>query len=58
MNYYWRKDEVFGKLDVQMTSAYLDVSDFARSNHLSLRAAASIIAVDRVAQACRERGWV
>ncbi len=58
MNYYWRKDEVFGKLDVQMTSAYLDVSEFARSNHLSLRAAASIIAVDRVAQACRERGWV
>lgn len=58
MNYYWRRDEVFGKLDVQMTSAYLDVSEFARRHHLSLRAAASIIAVDRVAQACRERGWV
>ncbi len=58
MNYYWRRDEVFGKLDVQMTSAYLDVSEFAHRNHLSLRAAASIIAVDRVARACRERGWV
>ncbi len=58
MNYYWRRDEVFGKLDVQMTSAYLDVSEFAHRNQLSLRAAASIIAVDRVARACRERGWV
>jgi glutamate dehydrogenase (NAD(P)+) len=58
MNYYWRKDEVFGKLDVQMTTAYLDVSDFARSNQLSLRAAAAVIAVDRVAHACQERGWV
>ena len=58
MNYYWRRDEVFGKLDAQMTSAYLDVSDFAARNHLSQRAAAAIIAVDRVARACRERGWV
>jgi glutamate dehydrogenase (NAD(P)+) len=58
MNYYWRRDEVFGKLDVQMTAAYQDVSEFARQNHLRPRAAASIIAVDRVAHACRERGWV
>jgi len=58
MNYYWRRDEVFGKLDVHMTTAYMDVDTFARSNGLSLRAAASVIAVDRVAQACRQRGWI
>ena len=58
MNYYWRRDEVFGKLDVQMTTAYLDASDFAQGNGLSLRAAAAIIAVERVARACIERGWV
>jgi len=58
LNYYWRRDEVFGKLDAQMTSAYVEVSEFARRNTLTLRAAAAIIAVDRVAQACRERGWV
>ena len=58
MNYYWRRDEVFGKLDVQMTSSYLDVSEFARENKLSLRKAALIMSVKRVAQACIDRGWV
>jgi glutamate dehydrogenase (NAD(P)+) len=58
LNYYWRRDEVFGKLDVHMTSAYMDVDTFARNHSLSLRSAAAVIAVDRVAQACRERGWI
>jgi glutamate dehydrogenase (NAD(P)+) len=58
MNYYWQKDEVLGKLDVHMTSAYLDISDFARKNRLHLRDGTYFVAVDRVAQACRERGWV
>ena len=57
-NYYWKKDEVLGQLDVIMTSAYIDVSDFAKDHQLSLRVAANVIAVDRVAQACRDRGWV
>ena len=57
MNYYWQRDEVLGKLDVQMTDAYLDVSQVARNNKLSLRDAAYQIAVNRVAQACQERGW-
>ncbi len=58
MNYYWRAEEVFGKLDVQMTSAYIEVSDFAKKQHLNLRDAAHVIAVERVARACQERGWV
>lgn len=58
MNYYWKKDEVLGKLDVQMTSAYRDIFDFAQSHQLSMRDAVYIIAVERVAQACMERGWV
>jgi len=58
MNYYWKKDEVLGKLDVHITSAYIDLRDFARQNDLPMREAAYAIAVDRVAQACRERGWV
>ncbi len=57
-NYYWRKDDVLGQLDTKMTSAYIDVSDFAKRNKLSMRDAAYMIAVDRVAQACRARGWV
>jgi glutamate dehydrogenase len=58
MNYYWRKDEVLGKLDVHMTDAYLAVSKFAKDNQMPLRDAAYMIAVNRVAQACQERGWV
>jgi len=57
MNYYWKRDEVLGKLDVHMTSVYLDIADFARARKLTLRDAAYIVAVDRVAQACQERGW-
>jgi glutamate dehydrogenase len=58
MNYYWRAEEVFGKLDVQMTSAFMEVSDFSKKQRLNLRDAAHVIAVERVAQACQERGWV
>jgi glutamate dehydrogenase len=58
MNYYWKRDEVLGKMDVQMTSAYLSLKDFANKNDMNLREAAYAIAIDRVAQACRERGWV
>jgi len=58
MNYFWEKDEVLGKLDVKMTSAYFAVSDLARRETLSMRDAAYAIAIGRVAKACHERGWV
>jgi len=57
MNYYWEKDEVFGKLDVKMTSAFQSVLEFARAKNVSLREAAFSIAVSRVVQACKDRGW-
>jgi glutamate dehydrogenase (NAD(P)+) len=58
MNYYWEKDEVLGKLDVKMTTAFNDVLEFAKKKKLSIRNAAFAIAVARVAQACKDRGWV
>lgn len=58
MNYFWEKDEVLGKLDVKMTAAYYAVSDLARRQKLYMRDAAYAIAIGRVAQACRGRGWV
>ena len=58
MNYYWEKEEVLGKLDVKMTNAYLDVSELAANKKIFMRDAAYVIAINRVAQACRERGWV
>lgn len=58
MNYFWKRDEVLSKLDVQMTSSYLDASEFAEKKKLTLRDAAYVIAIERVARACHERGWV
>lgn len=57
-NFYWTKDEVLGKLDLAMTSAFVDVSQTARQRKLPMRDAAHVIAIGRVAQACRDRGWV
>jgi glutamate dehydrogenase (NAD(P)+) len=58
MNYYWEKDEVIGKLDIKMTSAFMAVSELSRKKKLFMRDAAYIISVTRVADACKQRGWV
>jgi glutamate dehydrogenase (NAD(P)+) len=57
-NYYWDKGEVLSKLDVKMTAAFVAVSELARKRKLFMRQAAYVIAVDRVARACRDRGWL
>ena len=58
MNYYWEKDEVLGKLDVKMTAAFHAVSELAKKRKLYMRNAAYVIAISRVAQSCKDRGWV
>jgi glutamate dehydrogenase (NAD(P)+) len=58
MNYFWERDEVLGKLDTKITSAFEAVSALAEKRDLYMRDAAYVIAVGRVAQACRDRGWV
>jgi glutamate dehydrogenase (NAD(P)+) len=58
MNYFWPKDEVLGKLDAKMTDAYLKVSALARKKNIYMRDAAYMIAIQRVAEACKMRGWV
>jgi glutamate dehydrogenase (NAD(P)+) len=58
MNYFWQKDEVLGKLDVSMTEAFIAVSELARRHKLYMRDAAYVIAVNRVVEACRARGWI
>jgi glutamate dehydrogenase (NAD(P)+) len=58
MNYYWDKDEVLAKLDSKMTASFHAVSELARKRKLFMRDAAYVIAINRVAQACRDRGWV
>ncbi|MBP7865165.1 MAG: Glu/Leu/Phe/Val dehydrogenase [Acidobacteria bacterium] len=58
MNYYWEKDEVLQKLDTKMTNAFKAVSALARDKGVYMRDAAYMIAVSRVAEACKMRGWV
>lgn len=58
MNYYWERDEVLGKLDTKMTSAFASVYDIAQRQKLYMRDAAYVVAINRVARACRDRGWV
>jgi len=58
MNYFWEKDDVLKRLDSKMTSAFKAVSELARTRKLYMRDAAYVISVNRVAQACKDRGWV
>jgi glutamate dehydrogenase len=57
-NFYWPKEEVLTRLDHKMTAAFLAVSEMARTRKLTMRDAAYVIAVSRVANACKDRGWV
>jgi glutamate dehydrogenase len=57
-NYYWEKDEVLSKVDIKMKSAFKTVYNLALSNNLYMRDAAYVIAVNRVVQAVKSRGWV
>jgi glutamate dehydrogenase (NAD(P)+) len=57
-NYYWREDEVHQRLDERMTRAFGHVHEMSRERSLDMRTAAYTISVDRVAAACKLRGWV
>jgi len=56
-NYYWEKNEVLAKLDTKMTAAFAAVYDLAKRQKLYMRDAAYMIAINRVAEAVKQRGW-
>jgi len=58
MNFYWSKDEVLSKLDQKMTSAFHGVIELAKKRKVYARNAAYMVAIDRVVQAMKLRGWV
>ena len=58
MNYFWERDEVLTKLDQKMTAAYQSISEMAKRQKVYMRDAAYVVAINRVAAACRDRGWV
>lgn len=58
MNYFWPKEEVLEKLDQKMTSAFHAVHELAQEKNLYMRDAAYVIAINRVAEAAKLRGWL
>jgi glutamate dehydrogenase (NAD(P)+) len=57
-DYYWDLDLVYQRLDAKMTSAFHAVHKMAQSRGVHNRLAAYLVAVHRVAEACKLRGWV
>lgn len=58
MNFFWTEEEVYQRLDEKMTRAFHDVYAAAQEWQVHNRLAAYIVAVSRVAEAVRLRGWV
>ncbi|HWU45645.1 MAG TPA: Glu/Leu/Phe/Val dehydrogenase [Humibacter sp.] len=54
--YWWNAEEVEAKLEERMLNAWHQVVDYAAKRHLSLRTAATVLAVERVAEAHLLRG--
>jgi glutamate dehydrogenase (NAD(P)+) len=57
-DFYWDIELVHERLDKKMTTAFLAVDQTAKTYGINNRMAAYVVAVQRVAEACRLRGWV
>jgi len=57
-NYYWTLDDVHKQLDAKMTTAYHSVYKAHKEKSVHMRLAAYMIAVSRVAEAVKLRGWI
>ncbi|MBM4430190.1 MAG: Glu/Leu/Phe/Val dehydrogenase, partial [Chloroflexi bacterium] len=57
-NYYWSPEEVSEKLALRMSRAFHSVLEMSKKRGVYMRNAAYMIAIDRVAQAMRARGWI
>ncbi len=58
MRYCWSFDEVYQKLDERMTMAYKGVLSASKQYSINMRQAAYTVAVARVVEAMKMRGWV
>lgn len=58
MNYFWSKEEVLEKLNEKMISAFNSVYDMSESMKSNMRDAAYAIAIKRVVDSVKARGWV
>ncbi|MHC4695972.1 MAG: glutamate dehydrogenase, partial [Planctomycetota bacterium] len=57
-NYYWSLEDVHQQLDRKMTDAFSAVFEMSKKAKVDNRIVAYMVAVARVAEACKIRGWV
>lgn len=57
-NFYWPLEEVHQRLKEKMTRAFHGVYQLYLREKVNMRQAAYLVAVARVAEACKLRGWV
>ena len=57
-SYYWEESLVYERLDATMTRAYHTVAKRSAGEKIHPRLGAMLVAVARVAEACKLRGWV
>lgn len=57
-NFYWELRDVHQRLDDKMINAFRGVYEMSRRERINMRQAAYLVAVARVAEACKLRGWV
>ncbi len=57
-NLYWEIDEIHWRLKEKMTRAFKSVYEMSKNKNTDMRKAAYLVAVARVAEACKLRGWV
>ena len=55
---YWSVEEIYDRLDKVMTRAFNDVYDMHVKQNVTMRMAAYMLSVQRVAEAMKLRGWV
>ncbi|MFP4176307.1 MAG: Glu/Leu/Phe/Val family dehydrogenase [Candidatus Brocadiia bacterium] len=57
-NHYWTAEKANEELDRKMTAAFHSVYERAQQEDLDMRMAAYLVAVERVAESVKLRGWV
>jgi len=58
MNFYWTEEEVNGKLEPILINAFDDVYNMHKHNNVSLRQAAYLVAIKRIADNMKMRGRI
>jgi glutamate dehydrogenase (NAD(P)+) len=56
--YYWSLEDIHERLASKMSAAYHTVIDTAKKYNVNMRQAAYVIAVNRVVEAMKLRGWI